>query len=275
MSGQISRRDMENFDAFLQVVLEIAPKLIDVLKEVVASNRALETKLAVLEKKLDQSIVREIHGAFNIIDAITTVASVGMKERHLLQAEANLLNNLSLDPTLKTMGEPNFYWMGRSYFGLSQIALIRDENLDASRLLLHVFRVSPRDARKNLASDLFARTVEPGCSDLRAEYERKLGLLPKWQSEANALNKSIGGKRLEMAGAVALGAGWALLANGSQRSMAVAKTTNEVSKLQNQISEIQKEIAGIPTKESLLAEMEEAIDLRCQEYAERLLGSTG
>ncbi len=254
-------------DAFVQTVVKIAPELLSTLKEVISSNRDIESRLLALDMKLDQLIVREINGALQLIDSIATVASANMKERHLLEAESNLLKNIGLDPALSTAGLPNAIWIGRAFFGLSNIALLRSENKDASRFMLKLFAISPRDARRNLAKGIFSRLIEPNCKDVAAEYERKKKLLPQYESQANKLRSQMFWKR----GMGGLGVA-AVLFLPQTNYAAIGGT---FSAYKREIAQIQAKLAAVPTAESMQLEMETALDGVCSAFANRLLTESG
>jgi hypothetical protein len=110
---------LQTVELIAKLVVEISPELFSVLKEVVATNRQVESQLKVIDRKLDNLVLREIQSAFQIIDSLAYVESEAMKDRHLTEAERNLLKNISLDPTLTTAGKSNSYWSAQALYGLS------------------------------------------------------------------------------------------------------------------------------------------------------------
>ena len=132
----MNKSDAELFQIVAKLIVQIAPELLSTLKTLIGLNQGIENKLKNIENKLDNLVIREIQSAYKVIEGIRTINSEGMKERHLTDAESNLLRNISLDPSLITGGYYNYFWSGQAYYGLSLIALLRNENEDAARFLL-------------------------------------------------------------------------------------------------------------------------------------------
>src|SRR5947208_585729 len=120
MIDPISQITLANVAKFL---LSYGPKIYTLL-------RNEKSRLLAIEAKIDQLIIREIQSSFQIVDSLSTVASDAMRDRHLTQAEANLLKNIALDPNAMISGRASAYWVAKCYFGLCLVATLRKETAD-------------------------------------------------------------------------------------------------------------------------------------------------
>jgi hypothetical protein len=260
------------------LVIKLSPELFSLLKEIIATNHKVESQLRIIDKKLDNLILREIQSAFQIIDSLACVESESMKDRHLIEAERSLLKNISLDLTLTTAGKNNSYWSAQSLYGLSLIALLRKENLDATRFLLQTFLVCPSEARKTLAKKLYIEKIEPQCESLKKEYETELRKIPDYNKESRRLRGEIMKNRIAQ---VAMGglviASKALQTSVKSRNIVIPDSVfqpavQHIKTANGEVDDMKRELEDIPTEKLLKSKYEKALDEKCKEIAKEILG---
>lgn len=254
--------------------MEFAPQLLEVLENLIRSQNQLLAKLEQLNQKLDQHFVREIHSAFQTISSIGRLSSEGLKERHLIVAEGNLLKYVALDPGQSTAGLSNESWMARGYFGLSSVASIRNETADASYFLLQAFAAGPRESRTNLAVEFYETFFLPHCADLLKKFNDDMAALPPSLQRAEELKGKIRWEQVGQVGFAALGIGMWVLSGGKvppQSSMHAARASSVRAPV---LKELQDELAALPTEQSIRTEYELGIDIRCRTLAQELLRRT-
>lgn len=268
----------QTVELIANLVIEISPELFSLLKEIIATNRQIESQLRILDKKLDNLILREIQSAFQIIDSLAYVESESMKDRHLTEAERSLLKNISLDPTLTTAGKNNSYWSAQSLYGLSLIALLRKEDIDAARFLLQTFLVCPSEARKTLAKRLYIEKIEPQCQSIKQEYETKLRKIPEYNKESRRLKGEITKIRIAQAAIGGLGiASKALQASAKSRNINIPDSIlysagQYVRNFNEEVDDLKRQLEEVPTERSLKSKYEDALDQKCKEIAKEMLG---
>lgn len=258
---------------YAKLIVELGPELIGLLKEVIKANHTIESNLALLEKKVDQIIVREIQSSMQIIDALSTITSENMKERHLAEAERGLLKNISLDPTLMTAGQNNRFWSAQSYYGLSLIALLRNEGADAARFLLQTFVISPADARKKFATALYREKFQPLCKSIEEDYDAEIKKVPVYEARARQIKSNITKKRMQQAGYVAMGAAAAFfLRRVPGGNAGLGGASRQIQIVNKEVEVLQRELNAVPTAHSILANRENRLDAKCREIAYEILG---
>ncbi|HEX8558790.1 MAG TPA: hypothetical protein VF668_11825 [Pyrinomonadaceae bacterium] len=269
-TGDYSKR--AEFDAFVRLAVALGPKLIELLTEVIKSNNQVETRLTRIERKLDLLFLREIQSALQVIDGLVKLESEAMKERHLTQAEAKLLNNLSLDASVTAGGRGGDYWSAQAHYGLSCIALLRGEEKDAGRFILKTFAICPKAARDELAKDLYEQVFAPRCKDIMGWHESEVEVLHVYAEQIRQLKREILKNRMKQVGWGGLAIANALINKNNRMNPGTHLAARQTTDVQAEIDSLKDTLNGIPTRESLLAELDRRLDERCREIAAELLG---
>lgn len=255
-----------------KVVVELGPHLLSALQEIIKTNNQIENSLSNLNKKADQLIVREIQSSLQLINGLTTVDSARMREKYLDTAEENLLKNIALDESLIVGGETGAYWSGQAFFGLSFVATLRNENIDATRYLLKCFIKCPNKARTTWATEFYQKHFEPHCQDIFKNYKSEVGNMDWYDKKRNEVNWEIRINRLKQ-----VGIGTITLAdkffNKYHRPYSVSMSQRQITDINQEIRSLEAQYKGIPTKESLEKELNERLDAKCREMAENLLNN--
>lgn len=260
------------FDAFVRLAVALGPKLIDLLTEVIKSNNQIESRLTRIERKLDLIFLREIQSALQVIDGLVKLESAAMKERHLTQAEAKLLNNLSLDVSVTAGGRGGDYWSAQAYYGLSCVALLRGEEADAGRFILKTFVVCPKAAREELAKDLYEDAFASRCKDIMDWHAAKVKELPIYAAQAREVKREILKYRMKQVGWGGLAIANVLINKNNRMNPGTHIAASGATNMQAEIDSLKERLKGIPTPESLMAELNRRLDERCREIAAELLG---
>jgi len=260
-----------SLDDVAELLLKHGPKLYILLRDERNQLSALEAKLASIEFKLDHMIVREIASAFQMLDSLERITSEAMRERHLIQLEANLLKNISLDPHVVIDGKSGPYWVAKCYFGLSLVSTHRRETTDAARNLLQTFIADPRQAREQFAVDLYTETMLPYCHHILEDKEAQLAQLPAHDAKRAELSKKIFWSGVK-ASAWTAAEGAAYLAFRSQMPNGASHAfMQDIAKKWTKFNELQKEQDDVPTQASIQKDIDERIDERCRFIATAIL----
>lgn len=270
--SQETLAELQVLDSILRLIIEISPELFGLLKEVINSNRRIESRLEILNRKLDNLVVREIQSGLQLIDGLVDIESERMKETHLREAESSLLKNIGLDPNLTTADKPNGYWSAQAYYGLSLIALLRGEEKDAGRFLMQTFIVCPSEARESFGKKLYSETFEPQCQDITEKYDREFQSLSRYLDQIKQIKWDITKKQMEKGGLALMGV-VTFFINSPARTAGLVSSHQGVSNVDRQIQQLKTQLSQIPTEETLKSKLEEELDSRCREVARKLLGS--
>jgi hypothetical protein len=257
----------------IELVIKLGPDFFSLLRETINSNQKIEVELQMekIGKKLDDLIVREIQSALRIIESIKNINSESMKERHLIEAERSLLKNISLDPSLATAGRNNSYWSAQAYYGLSLIAAMRKEELDASRFLLQTFVVCPSEARECFAKPFYLSVIEPECREILQTYQFRLNDLPRYLEDARKIKWSLAKAHAKQVAGMAFGAASLYFISGPQRYMAVGNSRKMMESAGKEIENLNRELSFVPTEESIKRDRDAQLDNKCREMATNLL----
>jgi hypothetical protein len=251
-------------------LITYGPKIYALLQNEKGRLVAIEEKLVAIESKIDHLIVRDIVSSFQILDALACIDSEGARDRHLTQAEANLLKNIGLDPGIKVCGRGSAYWVAKCYFGLSLIATLRQETTDAARYLLKTFVVDPRQAREEFAADFYTEMMMPHCHDIITEKEARIALLPSQNARRAVLSKELFWSRMKQGGLFAVGIGMHLL-GGRLADAGRPAVGGSLYNASGDIQRIEKLIEEIPTEKSVLDSINILFDKRCQDISTKIL----
>jgi hypothetical protein len=265
----MNKSDAELFQIVAKLIVQIAPELLSTLKTLIGLNQGIENKLKNIENKLDNLVIREIQSAFKVIEGIRAINSEGMKERHLTDAESNLLRNISLDPKLITGGYYNYFWSGQAYYGLSLIALLRNENEDAARFLLQTFVISPRMARTTYSPKIYQQQFEPYCAGYFEKYNFEIKKVPEYNKQRAALKSQKTKKEWIRYGGAAVGLVAGLLARNAQVAASGVRAGQNLDK---EIADLEQQIKAIPSEESIKEVLEMGLDDVCRRKAGEILG---
>ena len=259
-------------DGVVALIVELSPHLFSALKELIRANRQIESQLAVLDKKLDLLIVREIQSAYQLIEGLTHVTSEQMRERHLIEAESNLLKNISLDSSSTTAGKPNSFWSAQAYYGLSCVALLRKEETDASRFLLQAFLLCPSEGRKTFAKELYTKVFEPRCQDVIMRHSKELTNLPSYEERAHQIRSKLFWCKAKLVGTgIMAAANEVLNQQGPARNSTRLTASKLMSNTQSEKESLETELRNTPTRESIQAACNDELDARCRAIARDLL----
>jgi hypothetical protein len=263
--GHLGDRSM--VDPLSQITLaKVAHYVYQYGPKIYALLRKEKDRLAAIEAKIDQITIREIQSSFQIIDGLAAVSSEAMRDRHLTQAESNLLKNIGLDPDEKLGGRPGSYWAAKCYFGLSCVAVMRGERTDAARCLLEAFARDPSQARE-LATDFFNEIMLAYCDDIIKTKEADLARLPGYNARRSSLYSQAIWSQVKWGaagGAVSL----ASMFFGSGRP---TQGTSLYGRGQNEALWLRREAESLPTEQSILEAANQSLDTRCREIAASLL----
>ncbi|EFL52319.1 hypothetical protein DesfrDRAFT_0808 [Solidesulfovibrio fructosivorans JJ]] len=259
----------------MSIELETALSLLKVAKIVVDLKKKTQqlNEIKHIKKSLDQLILREMGAAFEAIGDAITAQNNETKEVRLRFAEDNLLKNTSLDPSLKTGDVTNKYLMARANHGLAYICALRNDFITASKHLLRIFIISPRDARENILPELYKQEFFPKCTNIIEWYDAELRALEEdsWRGIRKAGRFSL---------SLTIKAAGVLTALAAQ-SGSIVKVRIPPHPIIKAAEDLSKEVwerssdYHLPSRAELEEEFGNKIDNRCIEYAQSLLQNVG
>ncbi len=222
-------------------------------------------------KLSDLQVINEIQSSLKLISGIINIDSEAMKNRHITEAETNLLKNISLDVSLITANHYNKLWVCYCYIGLTLVSAIRKESEEAVTYFLRAYTIFPDYARA-YCIPFYKKVFEDHCKDLYDEYDEKITHLPEYTKTATELKSEI--KKKSWIKWTATGVGVVSTLFGKklhlphQLGHSVAHGSQHIGK---EISELEAKLNELPTTESLKAGLLANINQRCNEFAAKIL----
>jgi hypothetical protein len=252
-------------------VAKVSVECLDVMAKRIADR---QSKLTLLLQKTDQMILREIAAAFEALnDAKNATRIRSTRNRLLTLAENNFRNNTNLDKTLKTGDHPNTYWMAQAHYGLAVVCALRSEEKMASDRILRSFIADARQARLELAPELYESMFVSQCRDIFAWHKSKADRIAHNDFASKIRTHQI------------LAGGWAVVGVGAGIGLAAAGTfipgVGPAAGVQTVVGSLDSadkmwhgatvENYRIDALKALDVERESRIDAKCVELALRAL----
>ena len=190
-------------------IAKISLECLDVMVKRIADT---QSKLTLLLQKTDQIILRDIAAAFEALKDANATRVRSTRNRLLTLAETNFYNNTKLDKTLKTGDHPNTYWMAQAHYGLAVLYALRSDGKMASRHTLQSFVADARQARLELAPELYESMFVPQCRDVFAWHKSEVDRIAHDDFASKIRTNHI------------LAGGWAVVGVGAGIGLATAGT---------------------------------------------------
>jgi hypothetical protein len=253
-----------------ELIAKLAKVSLECLEVMIKRIADRESKLKLLLQKADQMILREIASAFDDLnDAKNGTRVRSTRNRILKMAETKFRNNTNLNRKDNTGGQPNTYWMAQAHYGLAAIYAFRSEEKMASRHILRSFVADARQARLELAPELYERMFVPQCGDVSAWYKSEADSIAHKDFAAKILRKQIAAGGVAVLG---VGAGIGLTWASLNPVLGVQAVANSFDKADDVWHEATVEYYRAEALKALDVERESRIDAKCAELASRALG---
>jgi len=235
--------------------INIESILTDIDDTAQSDSKEILDKINLTLEKIDELIIREMRAAnTGLID----ILSSGVYDTPLLsKIESCYIANTGLSPVGSTGGKRNTQIIANAYMGLYIIGSLRgDDKTLLVRYILHMFETRERVVRTDWFPELYQAVFLPKCSDIIRRYHSRLS------------NQAQPGDYITGAG-IRVAEGMTLLVTFFRT--VIFKSPLAPKYILQDLESHMPRVEYFTTKSGLKNDMEQQIDQRCAELAERIL----